>query len=307
MRRKLRVADVTRHHERVVHLVGGVGYGPGLLPNPLDGRGVERAQIVGAAHFGRAPRVDRAGAALLQRCVVEEGVHRRVEQLVAQHRGFRGIARHGADFPIHQALQHRFEPGGIDRLFQRIAQRLVHEGVVGNLAHALQVVLAGHRVGKHRLQQVLGEHALQLVGDARAAAVARHGERKRGAPAPAGLEDGRLQQRLHERLAHRVRMEVAQHLLQREGMHLAERKNQPLLGGGRLQLEVEALAELLAQGESPGPIDAAAEGRVQHELHAARLVEEALERDLVHRRHHSQAALGFAEVLRDLQRGRLAE
>jgi hypothetical protein len=45
------------------------------------------------------------------------------------------------------------------------------------------------------------------------------------------------------------------------------------------QLEVEALAELLAQREAPGAVDAAAEGRVQHELHAARLVEEALERD----------------------------
>ncbi len=56
----------------------------------------------------------------------------------------------------------------------------------------------------------------------------------------------------------------------------ARRDVDAVVGGGGLQLEVEAAAEALAQGESPGLVDAAAEGRVQDELHAAALVEEAL-------------------------------
>src|SRR6185312_12953005 len=79
----------------------------------------------------------------------------------------------------------------------------------------------------------------------------------------ARLEDGRLQDRLRERLAHAVRVEVAEHLLERERVHLREREDEAFLGRGGLQLEVEALAELLAQREPPRAQDAAAEGRVQ--------------------------------------------
>ena len=83
-------------------------------------------------------------------------------------------------------------------------------------------------------------------------------------------------------------------------MLAAEREDDALLRRRRLQLEVEALAEFLAQREAPRAVDAAAEGRVQHELHAARLVEEALERDAIHSRHDAEAALRFREVLGDL-------
>src|SRR5688500_7150001 len=86
-------------------------------------------------------------------------------------------------------------------------------------------------------------------------------------------------------------------------MLAAEREDDALLGRRRLQLEVESLAELLAQGEAPGAVDAAAERRVQHQLHAARLVEEALEREHLARGHHAEAALALGEVLRDLLGG----
>src|SRR5215204_3033620 len=50
----------------------------------------------------------------------------------------------------------------------------------------------GHGTREHGLQQILRIHALELIRDACAGAVARHRKRKRGAPAPAGLEDRRL-------------------------------------------------------------------------------------------------------------------
>ena len=63
---------------------------------------------------------------------------------------------------------------------------------------------------------------------------------------------------------------------ERKAVLLGERDVDAVVGGGRLKLEIEAAAEALAQGEAPGLVDAAAEGRVQDELHAAALVEEAL-------------------------------
>src|SRR5688572_10809332 len=87
-------------------------------------------------------------------------------------------------------------------------------------------------------------------------------------------------------------------------MRRAEGEDDALLRRSRLQLEVEALAELLAQREAPGAVDAAAERRVQDELHAAGFVEEALQHQRVLRRHHAQRALRLAEVGRDLLRRR---
>src|SRR5580693_3654434 len=59
-------------------------------------------------------------------------------------------------------------------------------------------------------------------------------------------------------------------------MLLAERQHNAVVGGGGLQLEIERAAEALAQRQTPGAIDARAEGSVQHELHAAAFIEETL-------------------------------
>src|SRR5690606_28754904 len=90
---------------------------------------------------------------------------------------------------------------------------------------------------------------------------------------------------------------------EREGMARPEREDEPLLGRRRLQLEIEALAELLAQREAPGAVHAAAEGRVQAELHAARFVEEAFQHHGVAGGQGAEGALRLAEVGGDLLRG----
>src|SRR6185503_20194788 len=94
-----------------------------------------------------------------------------------------------------------------------------------------------------------------------------------------------------------------EHVLERERMGGVEREDEPFLGRRGLELEVEALAEFLAEREPPGLVDAASEGRVEHELHASRLVEEALEGDRRSRGHEAEAALRFAQVRRDLGGG----
>src|SRR2546422_3089171 len=108
-----------------------------------------------------------------------------------------------------------------------------------------------------------------------AAARAQHGERPGRVPAPARAEHRRVEHRLHQQVLRRLGLQVLEHVLEREAVLGAERQHDRVLGGGRLQLEVEAAAEPLAERESPGPVDPAPERRVQHQLHPARLVKEA--------------------------------
>ena len=92
-------------------------------------------------------------------------------------------------------------------------------------------------------------------------------------------------------------MQIAEHVGEREGMLRAERQQQRVLGGRRLQLEIELAAESLAQRQRPRAIDAAAERRMQHELHPAGLVEEAFEDQRLLRGHDAQRAPAVREVV----------
>ena len=86
-----------------------------------------------------------------------------------------------------------------------------------------------------------------------------------------------------------------------------EREDDRILGRRGLQLEIEAAAEALPQGEPPGPVDPAPERRVQHELHPACLVEEPLDHDRLLRRDHAEDLLRGSEILDHLARGGLRE
>src|SRR6201999_2673437 len=99
--------------------------------------------------------------------------------------------------------------------------------------------------------------------------------------APARVEHRRVEHRLDQHLPDAVGMEIARDLRQIETMGGGQRQDDIVLGRRRLKLEIELAAEALAQGEAPGPVDAAAEGRMDDELHAARLVEETFEDDRV--------------------------
>ncbi len=145
---------------------------------------------------------------------------------------------------------------------------------------------------------------MRWSGDGHAAALveARDQQRARDVPAPARPEHGRGQQRLDEQVARRLGPEVVEHVLEREGVLRAEREHDRLLVGRRLELEAEAAAEALAQREAQRAVDAAAERRVQHQLHAARLVEEPLEDEPPLRRHRAEGLASRGDVLGDLAR-----
>src|SRR5919108_4340718 len=95
-------------------------------------------------------------------------------------------------------------------------------------------------------------------------------------------------------------MQISRHLGEIEAVRGGEREHDVVLGRRRLQLEIELAAEALAQGKPPGAIHAAAVRRVDDELHAAGLVEEALEHERVLGREAPQRGVRRAQIFRYL-------
>ena len=83
-------------------------------------------------------------------------------------------------------------------------------------------------------------------------------------------------------------------------MLLGERDVQAVVGGRRLQFEIEAAAKALAQRQSPGLVDASAKGRVDDQLHPAALVEKSFGDDRRLRGHIAQHRAAFEDVLNQL-------
>jgi hypothetical protein len=169
--------------------------------------------------------------------------------------------------------------------------------VIGQLDRLAAVVVLAAGLGReHGGEQVGGAHAEDRRRGAAAAGVAQHGQRAGGVPAPAGLPHRRLQRGHDEGLVDRVLVQELEDRGEREGVLGAEREQDRVVGGGGLQLEVEAAAELLAQAVAEGPVDARAEGGVDHQLHAAGLVEEALGDQAVLGRDPAERLAALADV-----------
>src|SRR6266404_3064834 len=87
---------------------------------------------------------------------------------------------------------------------------------------------------------------------------------------------------------------------QREAVLLGERDVQTVVSGRSLQFEIKPAAEALSQSEAPCLVDAASERGMDHKLHPATLVEEALRDDRCLRRHITQNSAAFKDVLDQL-------
>ena len=264
-----------------MQLFGVAGVGAGFVDDALDGFGVEDAEVAGVLGEG-ATEGDGAGAALFERGVVEVGVGLGVEHLVGEGRGLGGVFGVEADLARFDAVEDVHQPVEVHRLVEAVVHRLLDQRVVGQLDGAGDVLLAGDEAREDRRHEVVGLHALDGRRRLLALALAEDGEGAGGVPAPAGAPHRRVgdEQRLLDRLLHPGRLDEVEHVFQREAVLRPDGEEDRVVAGRRLELEVEANAEALAQGEAPGAVDARAEGGVDDELHAAGFVEEALEDDI---------------------------
>ena len=185
--------------------------------------------------------------------------------------GVDGQAANGSLLDAAEDFDETFEVHGFaEDVFHDFAD----EWVVGDLNVANDSLEAGGGLREDVGHEVVGAGALDLRGDALALLHAQELERAAGGPAPAIFEDGRGDGGLLEELFGGVLGEKFEDVGEGEGMLFGEGDVDAVVGGGGLELEVEAAAETLAEGEAPGLVDAAAEGGVENELHAAAVVEE---------------------------------
>ena len=288
-----------------MQFVGVAGIGPGLLAHQRDRRGVERPEVPRRFDVDGAAHHHRLGAALFEGRVVEEGVRLRAQDFVRHRRRLDRVDRRRPQLAVLDAVQDVEERVDVHRLVEAVVDRLAHQGVIGDFDIADDVLGAGHLGGKDGGEEVAGAHPLNRRRDLLAALVAQDGQGAGGVPPPAHLEHGRGKEGLSQHLARRLRAQVVKDVVQREAVLRPQRQHDIVFGGGGLQLLVERAAELLAEGEAPGPVHPPAEGGVEHELHPAGLVEEAFEDDAPLRGNHAEGGLGRGEVLDGLLGGRV--
>src|SRR5437899_4486411 len=133
----------------------------------------------------------------------------------------------------------------------------------GDLNVAEDGLETGGGMGEDRGHEVFGASALNLRGDAFAFGEAEELQAASGGPAPAIFEDGGGDGGLFEELLRGVFGEKVEDVGEGEAVLFSERDVDAVVGGGGLQLEVEAAAEAFAKGEAEGLIDAAAEWEVE--------------------------------------------
>ena len=280
----------------VVQLVGVARIGTRFVAHALDRSSVEH---VVARH---AAGVDGLRPSLFEGCVIEKCVRLGVEDVVRQGRRLRSIARDADDLSAVNALQHASQPVEVHRLLQTVVHRLIDQGMVGDLTVAGDVLETRGCIRKNRGHQIVGHGALKLRRNLAPSAIPRDGQGDRGVPAPARLKHRRVEKRLDQHVSCGRRMEITEDIGQGEGMLRPERKQHRIVGGRCLQLEVELTAEAFAQRQPPRLVDPASERRVDDELHAARLIEEALGHERQLRGDDAKSDARRVEVLEDLAR-----
>ena len=293
-----------------MQLLGALRLRPGLLAHARHRLGIEGPQGIGGTRIEAAARQHRLGAALLERGVVQEGVRHGVQDAEGEGRRLGRVDGHPAHAPVAQPAQDLEQPFDVHRLLQAVLDRLPHHRVIPGHRQVAgrQRLAAGEDRREGLRQQVVGPHAQERRRHPLAAAArARQEKRPRQVPAPAGGEERRGEEGLDQHVARAVGVQVVEDLLEREAVLRPQRQEDRLLVGGRLQLEAEAAAEALAQRQPPGAVDPPAERRVQHQLHAARLVEETLEDDALLRRHGAQGSNAGRQVIGELARGALVQ
>ena len=292
--------------QHIVEFVGIARLWPGLFAHHAHGLSVQFAQVLRGGGIERVAHTDGPRAAFLERRGIEEGIGLRIDDLVAEGRRLSEVLAHQFQLLVDDPRDHTFQLLDVHRLREAVVDGLLHQGMLRHFALPNDVLQAGELIGEHQRDEVLAGHALDLRRHALVEPATLHGQCARGVPPPARPEHRRIEQGLHQDLAHGVRMEVLPHILHGEAVRAAKGEDDGILGGGGLQFEVEGLAEALAQCQPKGADHAPAEGRVDHQLHAAGFIEETLGDDTFAGGHRTQSDPRSGEVFHGLVRDALA-
>ena len=179
--------------------------------------------------------------------------------------------------------------------------------MIGNLDVTGDIFLTRGHIGEYRGQQVVRTHALNLRRHFLSTLKTQKRERAVSVPTPARAEDRRSQGGLLEDRLNGFGIQEMKNVSERKTVLLRQRNVQAIVGGRSLELKIEAAAETLAQGQSPGLVDAGAERSVDDQLHAAAFIEETLGNDGALGKNITQHGAAFEDVLNGLLDGGLLE
>ncbi len=300
----LSISQATKPQQCVMEFLGIRRVGPSLTSHSLDGLEIQPAKFRGALRIVPAARHDGLGAALLQRRIVEKRVGPRRQRFEREGRWLGEIAGDDVDGARFKPSQQPFQPFDVHRLVQAVRYGLVGQRMIRHLPLAHEVLGAGDLVREDGRDQVLRLHAHELGRHLPAAAEARQSERNTCHPTPPRREHRRVKHGLDEQRPHAGGMKITGNFDQFKAVRRGQRQHDVVFGCRRLKFEVELPAEALAQSEAPGAVDAAAERGMDHELHAARFVKEALQHDRLLRRQAAEGLGGRSEIFDDLLGGR---
>jgi len=198
LRFDFRGGEEAEPRERVGDLLRIGRVRPGFSPDPRDRLGIETAQIGGLFRGQPAPSHHCLGAALFQRRVIEIRVGPRGERFQRERRGFGKITGDHAQVAGFEPPQQPLETFDVHRVGEAVGDRLAHQGVVGHLALADQILGARDLVRKNRCDQIFGVHAGKLRGHLATAAKPRERQRHASDPAPARIEHRRVEHGLDQ-------------------------------------------------------------------------------------------------------------
>ena len=275
----------------------------GLVDDLADRLGVESAEVAEFLDGKTATGRDGPGPSFLDFTSVEKRVRVGVEQFPTERRGFAGVATDQFDFSGVNPLEHRLESLEIESLVEAIVHGLLHEGMVGDLVVAGDILLASGQLGKNGGQQVVGTESLDRMRHFFSAIATQDHQCPGEVPAPSELKHRDRQQCLFEQVAGVVWPQHAEEALERKAVLWSQRENETVVIGGGLEFEIEGSTESLSQGQSPGPVDTRTERGVNHDLHATGLVEESFEKHTFPRGDHPDGSLLGGDVLDNLSGG----
>ena len=278
-----------------MELVGRGGGRLGLCPHPVDRLLGDPSELLGRDRQTPAQR-DGARAPVDGLTVVEERVGRGVEDLVGEHGRLRGVDEVEAHLARLHLLPQRDEAVAVERLGEAVVHGLARERVVGDLDRPADVLLARGGAREHGGEQVVALHPLEGRRHLLPAAEAQHHQAPVEVPPPAALEDRLVEDGLLQRGPDGGRAEEAGDVGEREAVVRPQRDDHGVVVGARLELEVEPGAELLAQRVAHRPVEPAAVGRVDDELHPAGLVEEPLDDEVALGGHDPEHGPGRRQV-----------
>src|SRR5581483_9076327 len=108
---------------------------------------------------------------------------------------------------------------------------------------------------------------------------------------------------LDQNVANRFRVQVTEDRVEWKTVRWPKREHNRVFGGRCLQFKIETATETLAQGQTPGAIQTAAERRMNDDMRADIVLKETLDDYVLLRRHHAESEVRQREILDDLLRG----